>query len=571
MITEEKFRSLVDSVEADIPCDLNDLPALYNHYQIPSDGYYCTTAVLDLLSERIREALIVPADGSVKGQIMAELTALKKQILLSYFVDGTEYQPYWAILNFISSSLSAVEDFAPLTDNEKQWWRAIRVAKEKNLLNPSVYEDSPQKLIQMNTREFAVAEAVRHWRHKGYHLKPLMGKIVADDSEVACIAAEIDSEIATYGGRRVADFLFQKIKPHFCRQQGRYHLMRRTTTRPTVEQRQIPVGHLFNLCVKHLEARQIEIPGQKKLFDNIIDMAKMFAGLFDVQPYHFVEKIHVPPHEFIPFLEESALFDRIFSFPQWRPSDVPGVLRGLFGWVAECQRSRDLAWTVEEAAAFTESVLRLCRNKREPHFFAISALRRDLGDMGEHAFQAFLDIFCHDAATVNAAYLRPDRALEQCQDFMFKPLIRINSVELCLMSPSWCAPAFYEAIAMYLRNRWGKSVVNKKIGDQLELYIREILRSKGITYGHGNYSRLSEYRDGCRHIRVPPGQCDLALETADTILLFEIKKQPFTRPSRTGDKGQLLYDLARGFIHGHQQLAKQAIILKEKGSLVSKK
>ncbi|MGO9119622.1 MAG: hypothetical protein ACLQPD_18680 [Desulfomonilaceae bacterium] len=334
-----------------------------------------------------------------------------------------------------------------------------------------------------------------------------------------------------------------------------------------MEQRQIPFGHLFNLCVKHLEARRIEILGQERLFDNIIDMANMFAGLFDVQPYHFVERIHVPPHEFIPFLEECALFDRMFSLPQWRPSDVPRVLRGLFGWVADCQRGRDIAWNVEEAAAFAESVFRLCRNKREPHFLAISALRADLGSIRESAFRELLDIFCHDAATVNADYLRPDRSLEQPQDFIFKPIIRINSGELCLMSSSCCAPAFYEAMAMRLRKMCG-STVDGEIGNRLEVYIRQILTESGITCDYGDYTGQIEYCDGYHRSRVPPGQCDLVVETADTIILFEIKKQPLTRLSRTGDKGQLLYDFARGFIHGHQQLAKQAIILQEQGSLI---
>ncbi|MGO9119621.1 MAG: hypothetical protein ACLQPD_18675 [Desulfomonilaceae bacterium] len=197
MLTEEKFRSLVDSVGANIPCDLNDLQALYSHYQIPSDGYYCTTAVLDLLSERIHEALVLSADGSLKGQIMAQLAALRKQILLSYFIDGTQYQPYWAILNFIFSSLSQLAELALLTENESHWRSAIRVAKEIDLLNHSVYEGSREELIQMNTREFAVAEAVRYWREKGYHLKAVMGKIAVDDAELALLAAEIDSEIAT--------------------------------------------------------------------------------------------------------------------------------------------------------------------------------------------------------------------------------------------------------------------------------------------------------------------------------------------------------------------------------------
>ena len=204
------------------------------------------------------------------------------------------------------------------------------------------------------------------------------------------------------------NFCFRRSSPIFTINKGDTILF---VARPLYQQwnKDKSPSDICSTCVSNIwKPRQIEIPGQKRLFDNIINMAKMFAGLFDVQPYHFVEKIHVPPHEFIPFLEESALFDRMFSFPQWRPSDVPSVLRGLFVWVAEHERSSDLAWTVEEASAFAESVFRLCRNSSEPHFFAVSALRRDLGGMREQAFQAFLDIFCHDAATVNAAYLRPD-------------------------------------------------------------------------------------------------------------------------------------------------------------------
>ncbi len=575
MLTEEHFRDLVAEIKPAIPCDLNDSQALYTHYNLPSDGFFSTSAVLDHLSQRISQVLLGSVSGNMKGQVTWELFFLKKQIVMRYFLDGVDYQPYWAVLNFISSSLSDLSEDTLLTDDETAWRSAIKLAREKALVNPSVFDDPPDRITRLHSREHAVAEAARYFRNGKCQLHPKMGKIVMDDNELERITQELNSKIRIYGARRFAEYLFDKMKLTFCTSQGRYHLIRRPTSDPSTAQRQTPFGYLINLSVKHLEHRRITIPDQTKIFNEILETATMLAGLFDVQPYHVAENIHIPPHRFIHAVSEHALFDRIFAFPQWRPSDLTGILRGLFDWVAADPRSADLAWTIEDAATLVESVVRLCKGNREPHFFHVSLLRRGLGNMPEQTLQALLTVFSHDAAEVNDGFLSPDCVPPRHQDFMFKPLVKLDAGEYCLMSSSGCAPAFYEAIAMALRPLFDEGTdkkireyTNKKIGISLEKYVRQLLTKKGITLAHGEYQVRSVADGRCAKDKQLRGDCDLAVETADTIILFEIKKQPFTRPSRAGDSGELLHDLAKGFVHGHKQLVRQAIILKEQGSLV---
>ncbi|WP_157212260.1 hypothetical protein [Desulfomonile tiedjei] len=503
----------------------------------------------------------------MKGQVSIELSFLKKQIVMRYFLDEVDYQPYWAVLNFISSSLFSLSDDTLLTDDETAWRSAIEFAREKALLNPSIFDDPPDRLTRLHSRERAVAEAARYFRNRKCQLHLDMGKIVMDDNELERITQELDSKIRIYGGRRFAEYLFDKMKPIFCPSQERYHLIRRPTTAPSPSQRQTPFGYLINLSVKHLESRRIVLPNQAKILNEILETATMLAGLFDVQPYHFAENIQIPPHRFISAVSEHALFDRIFAFPQWRPSDLTGILRGLFKWVEADPGSAVLDWTIEDAATLVESIIRLCKGNNEPHFFHVSLLRRELANMPEQTLQALLTVFSHDASEVNHGFLSPVCVPQRCRDFMFKPLVKLNAGEYCLMSSSGCAPAFYEAIAMALRDICGQST-DKKIGDSLEQYVRQVLVKKGITLVHGEYQFRSIPDGRCakdKHLR---GDCDLAVETADTIILFEVKKQPFTRPSRAGKSGELLHDLAKGFVRGHKQLVRQAIILKESGSLV---
>ncbi len=404
-------------------------------------------------------------------------------------------------------------------------------------------------------RQAALANAAKWLLAKGYSLKPRNGRIYVEDSELTRIAQQLDEDIKRLGGHRLARHL---IDPRLGGQhawKARQYLGKLPWASTPDKQPEplVPVGYLLNLAVKHLNEPIITIGREdgSRLLDDILERARMIAAIYDAQPYDRIHEIAWPRHEFIEKLIDYARFDRLFTVPDCRPSDVPRTLIGLFGWIDDYK----LGWTAGEAARFAEGCLSLGRDNIGPNLISESRIRQTVWDIRPGTLTRLLDICSHEQFSVNHGFLLPDK-LPTKKDFMFKPLIKIGKQDYCLMHSSWCAPAFYEALAMDLRNA-PVADTDKRIGIALEEFVRSVMESKGIACIHGNY-----------HVGDIQGDCDAVVETTDTILLFEVKKKPLRRSSRAGDELTIMVDFAKGLIYGMYELTKQALVLQESGELL---
>jgi Holliday junction resolvase-like predicted endonuclease len=166
--------------------------------------------------------------------------------------------------------------------------------------------------------------------------------------------------------------------------------------------------------------------------------------------------------------------------------------------------------------------------------------------------RAILDTFAHAPATVNTEYLLPH---EQAKvTFGRKPMINLAG-HFLVADPSWCAPAFYEAIADRAR---AASVENAdaRIGAALEQFVRDELRAHGVSALTGTYCANGA-----------DGECDAIIETMDTIIIIEMKKKSLTRAARGGDTLKLLMDVAKTLIDAQIQAARHELALYRHGTI----
>ena len=136
---------------------------------------------------------------------------------------------------------------------------------------------------------------------------------------------------------------------------------------------------------------------------------------------------------------------------------------------------------------------------------------------------------------------------------MFKPLIK-NDNKYIFLNPSWSSPAFYEAIMSKLRKNYDN--FDDRIGIEFENYVKQELNAKNISYSFGKYI-----------IGRKKPECDLIIETENTIVFVEIKKKAITRDAKAGDEIKLILDLSMSFLDATLQSGNHELNLREKGYL----
>jgi hypothetical protein len=102
------------------------------------------------------------------------------------------------------------------------------------------------------------------------------------------------------------------------------------------------------------------------------------------------------------------------------------------------------------------------------------------------------------------------------------------------------------------------------MGDAIERLIAEMFRTHGlnVTIQGGTYTMFDPLTGANQR-----GECDVIVETADTIVFVETKKKPHRRISQTGDALANLIDLSGSLFDAQAQLARHERILLHHGHI----
>lgn len=548
VLTDKNWKQWVDEASQPGNFPLVDLGS--NNVERGKRGdNYC----IDVYRRRFKSKVLALMDPEGDYSV-GDLFILRRQIVLIHFLYGTRVDSYLRILDVVLGVLNKTADLVRLTDNEARWREAVAEAMTWSVYSPHVHRKDD--LAVSFPREAALARASKWLIDKGYSLEARNGRINIESAELIRIVQQLDDDIRRLGGHRLVRHLLDPLLGGQHARKAHRYLGKLPLPDPTNElEPLVPVGYLINLAVKHLNEPLIAIGrgDGKALVDDILERAKIVAATFNAQPYSKIEEVIWPRHGFMERMVDYALFDRLFVLPDCRPSDVPRILSGLFGWVDDMK----LGWTAEESARFAEGCLSLVGDNIGPYLISRSKIQQTIRGVRDETVIRLLDIFSHDQSEVNRGFMLPDKPPDK-NDFIFRPLIKIGKQDYCLIHGPWCAQSFYEALAQDLRNKI--SMADERIGAALEIFVRHVMEMKGIACIHGKYC-AGDLR----------GDCDAVVETPDTILLFEVKKKALRRSSRSGDQLKIMVDMAKGLIYGVFELSKQAAVLKERGELILKK
>ena len=563
MLSEQKFRDLVDTTDSSISFNDNDikkLEFLYKHYRISSTTSLSRSRIINHLRNQIKRYLIPGKSKAIY------LWRLRDQVIIRYILDDQPLQPYLSILNMVLEVIE-MHDHLPL-ESEEEWRLAIRNVKDYYAICGEGNGLDIEYLKKLFLRQFSVASSAKVLRNYGYELEVIDGKICIEESEQDKIARAIECDIKLISGLEIARRLFSGIKElYYDPEQERYHLVRRLQAFNNKNtQPEIPIGYLLNLCVKHLEKSPILSPNPQENWERMVELARSFTSVLDVQPYNSFQLDFKTLDNLSEFLQEIAVYDSIFCLNQLRPSDVPRILRGLFSLINVDDINKiqvQLGWIPEQAILVAEAILNIDVDKLSPIIFTKEQVKDQLPDLDTTVIENILDIYCHSHNPANSEYKIPTDFRDKKYNFFLKPLLKLDRGEYVLMHRSWCSPAFYEALVDTLKKINIPHDIHHKMGDYLERFVKEQLQTLKIKYNYGYYPVDS----GKYQTSKKQGECDIIIESDDTIIFIEIKKKSLRNNAKGGCDATIFADLAGSLLDSQIQLGWHEIIIRSEGYL----
>ncbi len=544
----ESFRQAVDSCPDEITSRLGDLPMLYAYVGLPVESNFARGNVTTELYKKIAGAFT-----SGHQSVWHHCRNLRDELIQAHVIDGTPLDPYFSILDNLQDAIKSNPQIKG--DIQGDWSAAIRHAYD----NVRIHDWSADAIRKkLHSRAFAVANAAKGLQARGVRLLRNGGTITIEPESEATLVDEIEKVIATIGGLNVARRIFQQITPGtYDVVQERYHLVRHASQTGEGSP-QIPFGYLLLLAAKHFAGTR-PLRDTQENWVKLCLLATDYAAVLDVQGYNPFVWGSMDAHALLPYLQELALYDTLFRIPQVRAGDIEKLARGIL-CDYDFDQQHGCGWSLNNVLSVIAALLEMSRQHCGPMRFDLRTLMGACTGLPRNIIVGVLEeVLCHPPKGPNQNFSKPTDAPTKSpggnvggHDFFLYPLISVDRKSFWLLDRSMCAPACLEALLSVLRASDKK--FDARLGIPIEHFLREEFHAHQVPTLSGKYVVDSE-----------DGECDIVIETAQTIMFLEIKKKPLTRRAQAGSNAHVLLDLANSLLAAQVQSGWHEVRLRRKG------
>ena len=401
-------------------------------------------------------------------------------------------------------------------------------------------------LPDLDNRLNHIVGAARHL--KRFIKEPLTiedGGIVLSDSVMKDLHSELDKRIAYAGGIPVLQRLFKdKLSPRFSAKIGRYLIHREARNyygEKSAVTPEIPLGYLFQMAVKHIFYPAVDIRVRcGEGYDEIIQIAQSIMLLIDVWSDSTMAHLFIKAKDLPEYVAKNAAFDSL-CIPMQYNTDFCLEIFNMYK--AEQERLFPELSGVESVAAW-------CLNLPPCSIFKAETIHKQT-NLPIAKIQTVLDRFSIPWQKINEQYVTPLASTNQWA----YPLIAGPFGQYFQLCPEFSGYGFCDRLYTLMQEK--ERTVGKKLGKELECFVKQLLVKKHIPYLDGFY----------RDKKVVAGECDLILESKNRILFVEIKKCPLGDGFREADDIEIFHDLADGMLAGQIQAYRHQVRLATQGNL----
>ena len=493
-----------------------------------------------------------------KYGVRSHVDDLLSQHLFAYQLEGASLEPVLSVLHAIRS-VQAPQDLRK-TGSPIDWRRLVESAYVYRQLRGAYV--TKEDWWRSFPREYAIGQAARRLRDRGYAIAQNAQGPTLDDSECDRLVARLEHLVVTIGGLNVIHQIFRVVTPRYDASMERFQLIREQHL-GTVPAVTLPFGYLLALSAKHLGSRGGQADASEA-WRELVALATDFAAIHDVQEYAPLVFVRPSTGELPSLLAKRALYDSLSTFPQLRPRDVGRILRGLL-YALPTDAVHGSGWTLDDLFAVIDHIYACIGARRGPAILNVRSLARNVpGVRPALAKSILLDVFCHRSAGPNQRFSRPtdmtvrggDPFTTPGNNLYFRPLARLGKDCVVVLDRSAAGPAFVEAVLAAMRDIVGKTFQDQVVGPGVEHLVRQELLARGITAVRGDYDVPNVH-----------GECDLVIDAADRLAFIELKAKALTRDANAGSDVDVTLSLSGSVIAAQQQAMGHELELRRNGKL----
>lgn len=552
MDAEHTFRTLVDASKTQFNGAL-DLAASYRALGLTParEGAFSSTELKDFFQQTMREAL--SAKKAHVAILKIPLRGLRDQLVIRQAIDHVPAEPYLSVLEEILDSVESSSD--PLVDfsESTSWAVALKAARDSLFIAGTKQIRLPSYAYEFD-RQLAVGGAIVRLREAGYPCTVLDGRADMSLEDQKRLCDDIVELVRKLGGLRVAQWVFFNLSELYCPSQSRYHIRaqgKRRGMRPSV-----PFGYLLNLAARFPNAPAISDEEVRSMGERMKCLATDYVCLYDIEGSDPSTVISASVEELLFEMTRALRYKRIVGFPQARPADMVELLQGVFDWISDRDAAELLGGSIREVATVLNFLVNRAPHARgQARKLTVDFVARRLTMIERPRIESIMNTFAHSAA--NKLYVSPDEL--HLVDVGKKPLLR-DGDEYIVFAPSWAAPGMLEAARIAIDQGMPWVNCSERIGDAFETTVRSTLNAKAVVALTGKYRAALDSK------KKQTFDVDVAVETDEAVILFELKKRTLSNTASSDDI-ELLLSVARSLFESQIQLARHELVLRAKGKI----
>lgn len=469
---------------------------------------------------------------------------LRKYVIVLYFLDQSKYSGLIKIIEYIFYVASSLTSF---TESLKSWRNASLIAKVNyKFLTHDLLHD----LENYHPKEIYFARSMLALKKFRFKFQLINGNFEISDFERNRIFEAIDFRLKKNGVIAIKSVL-QNLYKNYDRASQRY-VFERVSTIPLA-----PWGYLFKIALKSIENCK-RAPGQKKAWDEAVEIATHYSVLMKWQEYSKIEMPMQSEKSTINLMQRIVVADQVYSLVQTNPEDVCEILSGVLLPIENKDHFKKCCTT--NYIVIAKILIELSKNVGFTVFNSKLIFEHYLNTLPKHEIDNLLLELSFDKKEINKYFTGPHQAIEV--NYLFRPFIRINSESYAFIDPYLCSLGFFEAALSKFRS---VKIKENQIGDYLEKFISNKLNQKNITHlVNKKYLIPASIRKEL-NVRRKEAECDFIVETSDTLILIEVKKKGLTREAQSGDSLAVAIDLIKSFSKAQAQANWHELMLKRQG------
>ncbi|PHP87295.1 hypothetical protein CFB52_022910 [Burkholderia sp. AU18528] len=290
----------------------------------------------------------------------------------------------------------------------------------------------------------------------------------------------------------------------------------------------------------------------------LVDLVTWATAMLDLSVGTF-ELAFARNVDMVRIMQKSIVYDATFLLTQAKPAHAREYLEWTISQKPLAELKDEHGTTSAQILAAARVILRACERAcadgvtqefvRVPPESIAFATNLDLTP----AANLLLNVFTHVSGANQSLTFPPE---DNAVDAAFHPLL-LNNGTFFMQIPPLAARATVNAALQWCRKNWKKGSFDEKVvGPLFEDFVRVKLEQHGVSVLHGEYQA-----NGSK------GECDAVVETANHVIVFELKSKMLRRQARSGDDVAALSDLGQAVVRPQAQAMERHAVLLEQGTI----